>query len=175
MIVGFSGHAGAGKDTAAAVLVHRYGFRRLAFADNLKTAAKHIFGFSDDQLWGAKKDVVDPYWGVAPRFCLEKTGTECLRNGYADDVWIKSLFRTIADAPHENYVITDVRFPNEAQVVKDWGGRVIRIERDGLAKRDHISDRALADWPFDAYVRNNGSRHDLAVAVIETVLGRSAA
>jgi hypothetical protein len=165
MIIGFNGRSRSGKDTAAAVLVNRYGFRRLAFADRLKLAARHIFTLSDDQLWGAKKDDPDPFWGMTPGQILQRLGTECLRHGFADDIWIKALFREVE--PGENYVITDVRFPNEASEIERWGGRVFRIERPGLVslRPDHISERALDDWNFAGVLVNGGTVEELAEKV----------
>jgi hypothetical protein len=165
MIIGLSGHAGAGKDAAAKTLVQLYGFQRLAFADALKQAAKAIFTLSDAQVHGSEKEVFDPFWGMTPRAILQRLGTECLRQGFADDVWIKALFRQVE--PHENYVITDVRFPNEADEVRRWGGYVVRIERPG-AKGErmlHASETALEGYKFDAVIMNDGTLGELGLKV----------
>lgn len=52
MIIGLSGLAGSGKDFVSDILVERYNFVKIAFADPLKRICKEIFDFSDDQLWG---------------------------------------------------------------------------------------------------------------------------
>ncbi len=171
MIVGFAGASGSGKDTAASVLVRAYGFRRLAFADNLKCAAKVIFGLTDAQLWGGDKDKVDPYWNMTPGQICQRLGTECLRNGFADDVWIRSMLRQVE--PGEHYVITDLRFPNEAQALTEWGGKIYRIERPGHVslRPNHISETALNDWPFAATIVNGGTPAELALEVDRIVVG----
>ncbi len=152
MIIGLTGKSGAGKDEVAKRLVLKHGFSRLAFADPLKIAARHIFGLSDAQLWGAEKDKIDPYWGMTPGQLMQRLGTECLRNGFApvpgigEDVWIKALFRKVE--PGRDYVITDVRFPNEADEIKRWGGKIYRVIRPGhvSARAPHVSENALLDY-----------------------------
>jgi hypothetical protein len=169
MIIGFNGHAGAGKDTAAEILIRVYNFRRVAFADKLKIACKTVFSFTDSQLFGADKDVIDRYWGMSPREILQRVGTECFRIGFDSDVWVKAALRDIE--PGRDYVITDVRFPNEAEAIKDRGGRVIRINRDNArgAGMVHASENALSGWEFDSTINNNGTIEDLNQAVIHAV------
>lgn len=55
VIIGLSGHAGSGKDTAADYLVDRYGFVKLSLADEMKRFCKTVFGFTDEQLWGSSE------------------------------------------------------------------------------------------------------------------------
>jgi hypothetical protein len=56
-----------------------------------------------------------------------------------------------------NWVITDTRFPNEADAIKEKGGIVVRIERTGVAPiNTHPSETGLDGWAFD-YVINNSS------------------
>jgi hypothetical protein len=59
MIIGIAGKAGAGKSTAARVLVSEFGFVELAFADKLKKICQEVYGFSDDQLYGSLKETSD--------------------------------------------------------------------------------------------------------------------
>lgn len=51
-LVGISGEAGSGKDTAADHLVKKYGFVKISLADPLKRICQEIYGFTDEQLWG---------------------------------------------------------------------------------------------------------------------------
>ncbi len=180
MIIGLTGKSGSGKDEVAKRLVQKHGFLRLAFADSLKLAARHIFSLSDAQLWGAEKDLVDPYWGMTPGQIMQRLGTECLRDGFSstpevgEQVWIKSLFRKIE--PAQDYVITDVRFPNEADEVKRWGGRVYRVIRPGhvSARAPHVSETALDGYEVDGEICNNGTLGDLAYTADSLLFGRAA-
>ena len=65
-VVGLGYIAQAGKDTIADYLVNEYGFRKTSFATALKEAARAIFGFTEDQLYGPKevKEAVDPFWNA---------------------------------------------------------------------------------------------------------------
>lgn len=139
MIIGLTGAARSGKDEAAKPLLER-GFRRIAFADPLKRACREIFGLTDQQLYGDLKDSVDQYWGVTPRHILQVVGTECLRDHFRADVWIKALCRTVETG---DWVVTDVRFPDEAEAIRQLDGFIWRIERpDGptIATAQHASE-----------------------------------
>lgn len=170
MIIGLMGKSGSGKDATASWLCTHYGFARLAFADPLKLGAKHIFSLNDSQLWGAEKDVVDPFWGMTPAQILQRMGTECMRDGFSTDLWVKALLRQIV--PGDHTVITDVRFPNEAQAVLDWGGVLVRVVRPGYASKraPHASETALDNWPADRKLVNSGTITDLRNAVDDMLI-----
>ena len=136
MIIGLGYKARSGKDTVAEYLVKNHGYFRRAFADSLKEACKAIFHLSDEQVYGDLKEVKDEFWGTTPRDILQRVGTEALRMGYHPDVWVMSLKRFILDSNCPNWVISDVRFPNEAEAIKELGGIVVRVDRE---KRDDIS------------------------------------
>jgi hypothetical protein len=158
MIIGFSGYARSGKDTAAQELQRSMGFRVMHFADPLKNAAKEIFGFSMEQLYGNLKETVDPFWGISPREALQKLGTEGGRNVFGEELWVKALMRRLEDHDRENYVIADVRFPNEARAIEALGGHVVRVVRPGIASvKPHESETALDTWPFKHTIVNDAS------------------
>lgn len=163
MFIALSGKAGAGKDTLAESLCKHFGFRRAAFADNLKAAAAIVTGlpigdFNDRD----RKEKHDPFWDMTRRAMAQKLGV-AVREVFGIDTWIKSCFRsTIHSFPANDWVITDVRFPNEAAAVRAEGGYVVRVERPGAGltgeAAKHISEIALDGYPeFDAIVRNDGS------------------
>jgi hypothetical protein len=63
---------------------------------------------------------------------------------------------------HPCVVVDDVRFPNEAQLIKSMGGQLWRIERPGLTDATgHSSEGGLADWEFDRVIVNDGTVEDL--------------
>jgi len=141
MIVGFVGLIGAGKDTAADYLVNFHGFRRDSFANTLKDAVSAVFGWDRVLLEGRTKEArewreeIDTWWAerlgipnLTPRWVLQYWGTDVLRVGFHDDIWIASLenkMRKTAD----NIVISDVRFPNEITAIHNAGGIVVRVKR----------------------------------------------
>ncbi|ATI18683.1 deoxynucleoside monophosphate kinase [Streptomyces phage Amethyst] len=174
LIIGLAGYARSGKNEAAEALV-QYGWRQAAFADKLRE-----FLYALDPLipghYGAghlrlRRLIDTTNWDYAKvtypevRALLQRAGTEAGRRVLGADVWVDALFREHADAPA--LVVTDVRFPNEAQAIADRGGVMIQIERPGVGPakdrlgRVHESETALSDWPFDHVLRNDGSVRDL--------------
>ena len=59
MIIGFLGEKRSGKDTCGNYIIENYGFERYAFADPIKRACQHLFGFTDEQCWGDLKEEID--------------------------------------------------------------------------------------------------------------------
>ena len=140
MIIGLVGFQGAGKDTIADYLVNIHEFKRESFANTLKDAVAHIFGWDRELLEGrtrqsrAWREQRDEWWSnrlgreITPRWVLQYWGTEVARRNFHDDIWIASLenkLRTITD----DVVISDCRFPNEIAAIKSAGGQVIRVVR----------------------------------------------
>jgi hypothetical protein len=139
LIIGLTGRRRVGKDTVAAYLRAGHGFTQIAVADPLKRAAAEIFSFTDEQLNGATKEVLDPRWGISPREILQFVGTDLFRNAFGakypaigPNIWATSLAVRIGDLKHTSprIVISDVRFANEAEAVSRSGGIIIRITRD---------------------------------------------
>lgn len=141
MIIGISGFQGSGKDTIADYLQNIYGFKRDSFASTLKDAVAAVFGWDRELLEGRTKESrawreqVDAWWAnrldmpnLTPRLVLQLWGTEVARKAFHDDTWIASLENKLSKA-HNDIVITDVRFPNEIQAVRNAGGIVIRVVR----------------------------------------------
>jgi hypothetical protein len=141
MIIGFVGFIGSGKDTAADYLVNFHGFRRDSFANTLKDAVSHVFGWDRTLLEGRTKEArewreqVDEWWAerlnlphLTPRWVLQYWGTEVCRKGFNDDIWIASLENKMRKTT-DNIVISDVRFPNEIAAIHNAGGMVVRVKR----------------------------------------------
>ena len=140
MIIGLVGLIGAGKDTIADYLVNIHEFKRESFANTLKDAMAHVFGWDRELLEGRTKqsrawrEQRDEWWSdrlsmdITPRWILQFWGTEVARRSFHDDIWIASLenkLRKITD----DVVISDCRFPNEIASIKSAGGRVVRVVR----------------------------------------------
>ena len=165
MIIGLSGYARSGKDTVAELLVLNYGFKRMAFADGIRDALIALNPILHD---GHRlNEVVQMYgWDVAKakdevRRLLQVMGTEVGRKLIHEDVWVWRLFNQIDT--DERIVIPDVRFPNEARMIKERGGEVWRINRHNhSAVNDHISERAMDNYMFDRVVYNDGTLDDLS-------------
>lgn len=140
-IFGIVGWAGSGKDTAANFLVENHGYRRVSFAKTLKDATASIFGWPRNLLEGDTKqsrewrEEVDTWWAkrlsipnLTPRYVLQQMGTDVMRKAFHDDIWIASLEYSLLGEPGK-YVISDVRFPNEIDMVHRLGGKIMFIQR----------------------------------------------
>jgi hypothetical protein len=161
-VIGFGHQARVGKDTAGRYLLHKLpNSRHRAFAHSLKEACAAIFGFNDTQLNGNRKEEVDPFWGTTPRDLLQRVATEAIRNEVGMDVWVKSWEKYLKDNsyPHSRlWVVTDVRFPNEAEAVKRAGGILVKVTRPSELRDkvpNHVSETALSDYKGWDYTLNN--------------------
>ena len=91
---------------------------------------------------------------------IQRTGTEAGRGVLGDTVWIDETWKRASN--HARVVITDVRFPNEADAVKQHHGIVVRVERPGLVPpNNHPSERSMETYTFDGHLRNDGTIEDL--------------
>lgn len=73
------------------------------------------------------------------RQVLQIFGTEACRALY-DDIWINSVIDVIRNNPNGDYVITDVRFDNEAAILEHIGSTIVRINRVGAEGDGHASE-----------------------------------
>lgn len=151
MLIGMIGFAGAGKDTAAEALLGR-GFERRAFADALKAVALAMG-------WDGVKD-------ERGRRFLQDLGLAC-REHIHERVWLDAALR---DIEGRDVVITDVRFLNEAEAVREAGGILVRVVRPGVGPaNDHVSELQLLEWPADITLTNAASPADLHFAMLSSI------
>jgi hypothetical protein len=129
------------------------------------------------------------------RLFLQKLGTEAIRNGLHTNAWVNALFADYKDVKqsedgliHEkygehditivpnpilwskyypNWIITDLRFPNEFEAIKNRGGLCIQIDRKNsfYCRVLHSSDTALDSHKFDYVLNNPGSIDELVEEV----------
>lgn len=173
MIVGFAGYARSGKDSAADALMS-VGFSRIAFADKLrefvyelnpKVAGWDLRKIIDIYGWNGYKETS---WGDSIREQLQYVGTDLARNILGPDVWVNATLQSISE--EEDLVITDVRFPNEADAIRTRGGKVFLIQRRGVGPANgHSSETALENYEFDDIIFNNGTLSEFHEKVKEMV------
>ena len=186
MIIGICGLIGSGKGTVADVLVDEHKFEKISFADKLKDSVSILFDWPRDMLEGETPDSrfwreqEDKFWtaetgrSITPRLVLQEFGTDCMRNGFYDGVWVSFVKKKIIDNPDNNFVIPDVRFENEVEVIKSMGGKVWCVKRGpdplwfrqyqdlGLEPKDvHPSEWRWANAHFDFNIYNEGTIDDL--------------
>jgi hypothetical protein len=165
MIIGLSGYAQSGKDSTAELLCLNYGYTRLAFADPMRQALITINPKLDSIT--RVSDLVEDYgWDVAKknpevRRLLQVLGTDFGRKMLGDDVWINIALSGIK--PEDKIVVSDVRYPNEAEAIKKLGGTVWRINRHNhSAVNGHTSEHAMDNYMFNYVIYNDGTLDDLS-------------
>ncbi|MFI6205939.1 hypothetical protein ACIBAI_05995 [Streptomyces sp. NPDC051041] len=167
-LIGLAGAARSGKDTAAQALLD-VGWTRRAFADKVRhmlyamnpvlDEPSYTEGFTslryevDTYGWEAVKEMYPEV-----RRYLQRLGTDGGREVLGEDVWVDALFRDFETWGPT--VITDVRFPNEADAIRARDGLVVLIERPGMKpirEAGHVSENALAGYLFDDVIPNDGT------------------
>lgn len=206
MYIGITGFIGAGKDTVANIIRDR-GFYKIAFADKLKDVCSIVFGWPRELLEGNSlesrkfRQEVDRFWAeklqipnFTPRMALQLVGTECFRNHFSNNIWITSVEREIYNVGAKNVVLSDCRFGNEIEFVRQNNGKIIRVENQELPEwivlAEFVNRNRLRDinpkssdiWHLDslihpsesswvgldnpdAIIRNNGPKDTLQDAI----------
>jgi hypothetical protein len=162
MIIGLIGKKQVGKDTVADYLIRNHGFIKYAYADPLKAACKILFLLSDEQLHNNKlKETVDPRWGMTPRQIFQLVGTDLFRKHVDSEFWVRHFEMWVRQQPRDtNIVISDVRFQNEANIIKKNSGMLIHLRRSNNYVDTHSSEQQDirgADYTID----NNSSPETL--------------
>jgi|TARA_Y100000310_G_scaffold74556_2_gene70778 hypothetical protein len=142
MIIGLVGLKGCGKDTVADYFISHYdNWIKGSFADSLKDTCACVFGWDRELLEGSTQDsrawreTTDTWWSeklnrpnFTPRIALQIVGTDLWRNQFNDDIWLLSFEKKLLNIK-ENVIITDCRFPNEIDLIKQIGGIIVRVKR----------------------------------------------
>lgn len=142
-----------------------------AFADSLRqclysiTSDSRIFA-KDDKTKNELSTIKNPegsYYTI--RQLLQKFGTEVGRS-ISPNLWVDCLmsnYKTcLIEGLTKNWIVTDVRFKNEAEAIRENGGILIRLNRNTGFNDQHSSETALDDYEnFDLIIDNNGTLDEL--------------
>lgn len=165
MLIGLSGYARSGKDTVAELLCLNYGYKRVSFADPMRQAL-YVLSPKIDNIVRLSEYVDDYGWDVAKqnqevRRLLQVFGTEVGRKMFGLDFWIDIALKDLSG--DTQVVISDVRFPNEADAIAKLGGSVWRINRKNhSAVNGHASEHAMDNYMFSHFIYNDGTLDDLS-------------
>ena len=203
MIVGITGFIGSGKDTVAKMLVEK-GAVQDSFAAPLKDLCASVFGWPRDMLQGDTvesrdfRETPDMYWtrklGIdqfTPRLALQLLGTEIMRTHFNQDIWLDSLEYRIRKNEQQDtmVVVSDCRFKNELDLIKELNGIVVHVIRDELPEwyetavhankgsvpakhtmetrfaKVHASEWKWVGYDFAFVIKNSGTLEDLQTEV----------
>lgn len=169
-IIAFGHRKRTGKDTLAKALaealsekVGKQFVKKAAFADPLYFICHMLYswdGFAtkeDYDLELADKTVVLPTIGKTPRQILIEMGTPAIRDVVYSNTWIDYTLRK-QSSDLKFLFISDLRFPNEFNAVKEAGGICVRIDRPSIPNTEDLADSALAnETRWDSIITNDGS------------------
>lgn len=169
MLIGLHGKPRSGKDTVAAYLIKKFNLLRYGSSVPVKDTVATMFGvpreyFDDDKM----KDQVDPFWNMTYRQMAQKVGKECSRDVFGENFWLRFIERKLTEIQHQGYyngmILADIRYANEAEWVKQQGGKVIYIIRDNLpvsSGGDHAAEQGLSLDLASVVVYNNSTIEEL--------------
>lgn len=184
-LIGLVGYPGVGKDEAAKALVED-GWLRLSFADKVREAALGIDPIVSIGLEGSflrLSQIVAAYgWDRAKREypevrrLLQRIGTEGGREIHGQECWVSIIDKLIEEEEYSSgrdVVVTDVRFDNEVELVKNlFGGDLVWVEKPGCAPvNDHKSEQQY-EWLHSQCsheIHNDGDVEGLHAAIRQLV------
>lgn len=177
-IVAFTGYKGSGKDTAAVYLRARLkalgrSSGLLNFATPVKQICCMMYGLSrlecNDPILKEKVLVRWPY--QSPRFLLQEFAQEMARDRYPD-IWVNYWERVLNSAVWDaDYVIvTDLRYPNEMEILKKRNAFVIKVERPELKQIDRHASESYYDMLQEDYRLVNKGDFNYLQEVVEELL-----
>ena len=178
-IIGFTGAAYSGKDTAALeleeMIQEQAVVKRFAFADPLKEAAAVLFGVHIKMFQGENKKLVNETWNITYRDMLQKLGTDFAREVIDPEFWTKRIHEEVLQQKAQGMdfcIFTDVRFDNEAEYIQKMGGIIVEVQRPSLkgcsdlttAEKAHKSEKGINPTLINHTLINQGTLKNFQVA-----------
>lgn len=156
-LIGLTGRMGSGKDAAANYLRDHHNYTKYAFADALKELCtistgrpREDFGWTGTDWSGPKAD--------GAREILQNTGHGA-RVAILPGIWSLTLRHKIEQNAPQWVVVSDVRYPNEARLIAELGGVLVKIERPGIdrsgTEHQHPTETAIDAMAADYVIVNN--------------------
>ena len=182
-VIGFTGPKRSGKDTAADALVRELGWVKVNPGDPIRAMTKallrHHFDTYSEEMIDAHVDgdlretPILHIFGkdISARHMMQTLGDDWGRALIHPDLFACMMHTAVAKALWRGapgVVITGIRKPNEARMVRMLDGELWRIKRPGFeATGEHTSEQGLDDLPVTATFVNDGSPEDLQRQVLQ--------
>ena len=203
MIIGLNGYSSSGKDAVGHIIqsinpsweIKKFAGKLKQIASILTGIPEHMFEDQDfkktnlpsqwDKVMLEKRFFpketlhVEDIRPMTVRQFLQELGTDAMRMGLHDNVWVNALMADYNAIPTDRarggwdwpcWVVTDTRFPNEAEAIESNGGFIIRVDRPGVTPiNNHPSEIGLDNWNFK-YKILNGSDLTSLTFTVENIL-----
>jgi len=176
-LIALAAHAPGSGKTAIARIFEGEGFVRLPFAEPVKQMAAALLeglGIEPEQVHNylyVDRAALIPVLDVSGRHLLQTLGTEWGRRQIHPEIWVRHWQRRLqlCQAAGHRVVVDDIRFPNEADAIRQLGGQVWLVERPGIDYRgNHASEGGLQTYAgFSRLLVND----DTLLALRDKVLG----
>lgn len=189
MIIGLTGKIGSGKDTVADYLVEYHGFQKVGFSDVMYNAVCALWGITLEEALDYKRDAVASVhiaWdhripsdtlshNWTWREFLQRFGTEMGREVFGPDFWVEQFANRYLSYDDDvldsrNYVVRDVRFNNEAELITDYAGDIWHIVRPGFEGDEHVSESGINPTYVRGDIGNDGTIEELHTLLADWML-----
>ncbi len=188
-VIALSGYKQSGKDTTAEYLVREYGFRQLSFAAKLKDMVANTYGVPREDLDSPtrkemplenlpaiptdpftltihdllRSELASGFWTPRALCILEGSTKRSVNSNF----WVKSTIEEVVNNPDTNYVISDMRYRSEADILKLFVPNIqlVRIDRYDSINTTDPSERDLDEYKFDSTISNRTTKEDLYVQI----------
>lgn len=196
-LIGVSGQASHGKDTAADYIAYKYSFVKIAFADKIKRILMHLYDINYNSLWGSSEErgKIDPRYGKSVREFIQgfgDTGRELDINTWVN--YTQTIVNKIngsfgyfyvnyhgltydATSIPKSVIVPDCRYLNELESIRQNGGLLIRVVRPNSKIQGKVAEHSsetdqlnIPDSFFDELVINEGSLLDLHSKIDQILL-----
>jgi hypothetical protein len=172
VLIAFSGRAGSGKSHASTYLAAKYGYTRVKFADPLKDMLRAV-GLTEEHIEGKlKEEPCDLLCGKTPRFAMQTLGTEWGRSLIDAGLWGNLWSARVTSLLSQGAVVVtdDVRFSNEAGLIKSMGGIVIGLESPASVAVGNHSSEAIDVIP-NIIIKNDPSLPGALESTLDFIIG----
>jgi len=176
MIIGINGKAGSGKDTAADIIAKEFNLEKISFAGKIKNILEDVFDFPQENLWGPSEFRSKPLQVSNGEFINARDALQIVGEAFCEvyeDVWIDYVFKKHSN----NLIIVDQRKRNEFNSIKNKGGLLIRIKREGAGlqgknaqHRSEVEMDTIKDEEYDIVIENNSSLEELRDKLKERII-----
>lgn len=158
IVIGLAGQKGAGKNYAADIITEQaqlmgYTVEQRAYADPIKNMLKAGLGLSEQHFATQQdKERNIPKYGVSSRYLMQTLGTGWGRDKVNNNLWLIIMDAAIRESVSDIILVTDVRFDNEASLVRsNKAGHIVQIVPSAFegTTDEHESEQGITTYGSD--------------------------
>jgi dephospho-CoA kinase len=164
ILIGIHGKARTGKTTSADYLLKK-GAWCTSFAWRVYQTVQVMFNLKNHELHDDYKLIKHPKWGLTLREMLVLVGHDMARKLYSDNIWIQHVQDELdavkkSGAAVKLFVVTDIRYQDEVDWLKEHDGILVMVERDVDNISNHITEKGIPRVYADYIIKNEDNIED---------------